>query len=45
MVTLAAALAFPFLALSGPALTLIGTHCPPAAAASSATHPALGSSD
>jgi beta-lactamase regulating signal transducer with metallopeptidase domain len=45
MVTLAAALAFPFLALSGPALTLIGTHCPPAAAASSAKHPASGSSD
>ena len=45
MVTLTAALAFPFLALSGPALTLIGTHCPPAAAASSAKHPASGSSD
>jgi hypothetical protein len=45
MVTLVAALAFPFLALSGPALTLIGTHCPPAAAASSAKHPASGSSD
>jgi Peptidase family M48 len=43
-VTLAAALAFPFLALSGPALTLIGSHCPDAPAASSARHPALGSS-
>lgn len=43
MVTLAAALAFPFLALSSPALTLIGSHCPPAAA-SSAKHAASGSS-
>jgi Zn-dependent protease with chaperone function len=38
MVTLAAVLAFPFLVLSGPALTLIGTHC--IDTASSATHSA-----
>jgi hypothetical protein len=44
MVTLAAALAFPLLALSGPALTLIGSHCPDAPVASSARHSALGSS-
>ena len=44
MVTLAAVVAFPFLTLSGPALTLIGSHCPPAAAASSARHAASGSS-
>jgi Zn-dependent protease with chaperone function len=36
MVTLAAVVTFPFLALSGPALSLIGSHCPPAAAAASA---------
>ena len=42
MVTLAAVLAFPLLALSGPALTLIGTHCPDGAAASSAQHAAFG---
>jgi beta-lactamase regulating signal transducer with metallopeptidase domain len=38
---LAAVLAFPFLALSGPAVTLIGTHC--IDAASSARHSAPGS--
>jgi Zn-dependent protease with chaperone function len=41
-VALAAVMAFPFLALSGPALTLIGSPCPPlTAAASAARHPAL----
>ena len=42
MVALTVVVAFPFLALSGPALTLIGSHC--IDTVSSATHPARGSS-
>jgi Zn-dependent protease with chaperone function len=42
MVALTIVVAFPFLALSGPALTLIGSHC--IDTVSSATHPAPGSS-
>jgi hypothetical protein len=41
MVALAVVVAFPFLALSGPALTLIGSHC--IDTVSSATHSAESS--